>query len=211
MSFSDAFFFSVQTVRHAGLRSHGAAVDLSRTSVVTAEVFLGLFNLAVATGLLFARISRPTARIMFSDTAVVTPFEGQPTLIFRAANRRRNLVVEAEVSVSLSAGPDHGGRGHDASGSTRLKTVRARTPLFFLTWTVMHQHRRSPVRFAGVKRRDSLIAEARRNRGHREGSSTRPMLSTIHARTSYAPDEIVWGRRLADIFVTSTQRRPIHT
>ena len=86
--------------------------------VVTIEVFVGLFNFAVATGLLFARISRPTARIMFSKVAVVTPFEGVPTLMFRAANRRRNLVVEAEVSVTYVRERHHRRGRRACAGST---------------------------------------------------------------------------------------------
>ena len=99
-SFADAFFFSVQTL---GTLGYGvmAPKSLASNLITTLETFVGLVNLAIATGLLFARISRPTARIMFSERAVVTPFDGVPTLMFRAANQRRNLVIEAEVSVTL--------------------------------------------------------------------------------------------------------------
>ena len=115
-----------------------APKSLYANAVVAVETFVGLFKLAIATGLLFARVSRPTARIMFSDKAVVTPLDGVPTLMFRAANRRRNLVVEAEVSVTLL---------HDvvtAEGNLlrrfdELTVLRSRSPLFFMTWQVMHK------------------------------------------------------------------------
>ena len=83
--------------------------------------------------------------------------------------------------------------------------MRARTPLFFLTWTVMHQiDETSPL---WRETRDSLIEK------HAEivvivKGLDETFASTIHARTSYAPDEIVWGRRLADIFVTDATGRP---
>ncbi|MDQ2764649.1 MAG: ion channel, partial [Pseudomonadota bacterium] len=136
-NFQDAFFFSVQTL---GTLGYGVMAPRSLFSnlVVTFESFVGLFNLAIAAGLMFARISRPTARIMFSDRAVVTSWDGAPTLMFRAANRRRNLVVEAEVTVTLL---------HDvktAEGTLlrrfdELSVLRSRSPLFFMTWQVMHR------------------------------------------------------------------------
>ena len=107
-SFADAFFFSVQTL---GTLGYGVMAPKSFAANVIAslETFVGLFNLAIATGLLFARISRPTARIMFSKRAVVTAFDGVPTLIFRAANQRRNLVIEADVTVTMVPRRDHTG------------------------------------------------------------------------------------------------------
>ncbi len=135
-NFGDAFFFSVETF---GTIGYGvmAPKSLYCNLVMTTEAFVGLFNLAIATGLLFARISRPTARIMFSNIAVVTTFEGGQALMFRAANRRRNLVVEAEVSVTLLRDVV------TAEGMTmrrffELPVLRPRTPLFFLTWQVIH-------------------------------------------------------------------------
>ena len=201
-SFADAFFFSVQTL---GTLGYGVMAPRSiyENIVVTAEVFLGLFNLAAATGLLFARISRPTARIMFSDKAVVTPFEGEPTLIFRAANRRRNLVVEAEVSVSLLRDITTL-KGATMRRFDDIKVVRGRTPLFFLTWTVMHRiDEASPL---WGETQESLLAKHAEVVVVMKGVDE-TFVSTIHARTSYTPDEIVWGRRLADIFVSDPAGR----
>ena len=200
--FADAFFFSVQTL---GTLGYGvmAPRTLYENLVVTAEVFVGLFNLAVATGLLFARISRPTARIMFSDKAVVTAFEGEPTLIFRAANRRRNLVVEAEVTVNLLRDLT------TVEGTTmrrfdELKMIRARSPLFFLTWTVMHRiDEASPLHGAT---RESLSDQNAEIVVVMKGLDE-TFVSTIHARTSYTPDEIVWGQRFADIFGVDEEGR----
>jgi inward rectifier potassium channel len=193
--FADAFFFSVQTL---GTLGYGVMAPRSPYAniVVTAEVFVGIFNLAIATGLLFARISRPTARIMFSGRAVVTDFEGSPALIFRAANRRRNLVVEAEVSVSLL---------HDvvtAEGVTMrrfddLPTVRARSPLFFMTWTVIHRIDEASPLFGET--RDHLLAKKAEILVVMKGIDE-TFVSTIHARASYSPHEVIWGAHLADIF-----------
>ncbi len=135
--FPDAFFFSVQTLGTIGY-GQMAPRSFAAQGVVTVESFFGLFNLAIATGLLFARISRPTARVMFSDRAVVTTYQGKPTLMFRAANRRRNRIVEAEVTVNLARDGVTRGRRPDARFEN-LATVRSRSPVFALTWQIMHQ------------------------------------------------------------------------
>ena len=201
-NFMDAFFFSVQTL---GTLGYGvmAPRSLYANCVVTAESFVGLFNLAIATGLLFARISRPTARIMFSEKAVVATHEGEPTLMFRAANRRRNLVVEAEVSVTLL----HDIRTAEGTLLRRfdeLAMLRSRSPLFFMTWQVMHKIDEASPLFGETAQ--SLMAKRAEIVVVMKGLDE-TFVSTIHARTSYTPDEIVWGRRLADIFVVDAQGR----
>jgi len=196
-NFFDSFFFSVQTM---GTLGYGVMAPKSFYCnwVATAETFVGLFNLAIATGLMFARISRPTAKIMFSQIAVVAPLDGAPTLMFRAANQRRNLVIEAEVSVTLI---------HDvttAEGTTlrrfdEMAVLRSRSPLFFLTWQVMHPiDERSPLNGETL---ESLLARKAEILVVMKGLDE-TFVSTIHARTSYAPNQIVWGRRFADIFTT---------
>jgi inward rectifier potassium channel len=194
-SFADAFFFSVQTL---GTLGYGVMSprSLYANCVATAETFVGLLNLGLATGLLFARISRPTARIMFSARAVVTPLNGVPTLMFRAANRRRNRVVEAEVSVTLI---------HDVvtlEGDVlrrfdELALLRAKSPLFFLTWQVMHPIDESSPLFGETT--ESLTARKAEILVIMKGLDE-TFVSTIHARASYLPDEIAWDRRMADIF-----------
>ncbi|HEV2362570.1 MAG TPA: ion channel [Caulobacteraceae bacterium] len=203
-SFQDAFFFSVQTV---GTLGYGvmAPRSLYANVVVTIEVFIGLFELAAATGLLFARISRPTARIMFSNWAVITPFEGVPTFIFRAANQRRNLVVEAEVSLTLVRDVTTA-EGDIVRRFEELRTLRAKSPLFFLTWQIMH-----PIDAASPllgETRESLLAQRAEVLAILKGTDE-TFASTIHARASYFPDEIAWGRRLADVFLYDEAGRRI--
>jgi inward rectifier potassium channel len=194
-SFQDAFFFSVQTL---GTLGYGvmAPKSLAANLIATLETFVGLANLAIATGLLFARISRPTARIMFSKRAVVTPFDGVPTLMFRAANQRRNLVIEADVTVTMI---------HDVTTREglllrrfdELAVLRARSPLFFLTWQVMHQIDENSPLYGETTR--SLLDKRAEILVVMKGIDE-TFVSTIHARTSYTPDEIVWEAQLADIF-----------
>jgi inward rectifier potassium channel len=193
-SFADAFFFSVQTMATIGygdLRPQTAYANL----LVTLEVALALAALAVVTGLIFARFSRPTARVLFSHVAVVTPHDGIPTLMFRAANIRRNQILEAQVNLSLL-------RDEVTADGVRmrrfydLKVVRSRTPMFMLTWLVMHPidadsplHGTTPEAFAA---QDALILISLI--GLDETFS-----QTIHARHSYAAKDLLWNRRFVDI------------
>ncbi|MEL7226611.1 MAG: ion channel, partial [Cyanobacteria bacterium J06576_12] len=99
-SFLDAFFFSVQTSASIGygVMSPGNAYG---HVLVTLEAVISLLGIAVLTGLAYARFSRPTAQVMFSQKAVVSLFRGTPTLMFRAANERRNQIVEAQMRLYL--------------------------------------------------------------------------------------------------------------
>jgi inward rectifier potassium channel len=99
-SFPDAFFFSVETLATVGY-GHMYPNNLYGHTVATLEIVTGMFGMAVVTGLIFVRFSRPTARILFSKFAVIGPFDGVPTLMFRVANLRHQSMVEAEFRVML--------------------------------------------------------------------------------------------------------------
>jgi inward rectifier potassium channel len=99
-AFSDAFFFSVETLSTIGYGQMSPAT-LYGNIVMTIEALVGLMLVAVAAGLMFARFSRPTARVVFSKVAVVALFNGVPTLSLRLANARRNQILDAQVSVTL--------------------------------------------------------------------------------------------------------------
>ncbi|MGH8162078.1 MAG: ion channel, partial [Gammaproteobacteria bacterium] len=100
ISLADAFFFSVQmlTTGYGDVYAH----SLFANWAATLEPFVGLLGFALVTGVTFARISQPTARIQFSKNALVNNFHGKPTLMFRMANQRHNHIVEAEVHLVLA-------------------------------------------------------------------------------------------------------------
>jgi|HubBroStandDraft_1064217.scaffolds.fasta_scaffold14037_8 inward rectifier potassium channel len=193
--FFQAFFFSVETLSTVGY-GEMAPAGFAAHSVVVVESFVGLFNLAIATGLLFARFSRPTARVIFSERAVVAEHDGRPTLMLRAANRRRNRIVEAEVSLTLVR--DRTTLEGDVLRSFEtLPTIRARSPLFSLTWQIMHRiDEESPLYGENneslVARRGEILVVLR---GLDETFS-----QTVHARTSYPPDKIAWNTQFVPIF-----------
>ena len=203
-SFADAFFFSVETFGTIGYGVLAPRGDYANW-LMTAEAFVSIALTAVATGLIFARFSRPTARVMFSRVAVIAPFEGVPTLMFRAANVRANQVLEADVSLSL-ARQTRTREGVTLRRLYDLKVVRARQPLFALSWTVMHPvDAQSPLYGASL---ESLMAEQAEIVIVLSGTDE-TFAQRIHARHSYIPTDLVWDRHFEDILSISPDGRRV--
>jgi inward rectifier potassium channel len=99
-SFSDAYFFSVETLSTVGY-GHLYPDTLFGHIVATLEIMVGLFGVAAITGLIFVRFCRPTAAVAFSSPLVYRPYDGQPTLMFRVANVRQHSMAEAEFRLTL--------------------------------------------------------------------------------------------------------------
>ncbi len=99
-SWEDAFFFSVETLATVGY-GHMYPATLYGHVVATAEIMTGMFGLAIITGLIFIRFSRPLARVVFSDCLVIAPFDGQPALMWRVANLRDEAMAEAEFRIII--------------------------------------------------------------------------------------------------------------
>ena len=196
----DDFFFSVQTLGTIGYGDLWPRTIYANV-LVTVEAFASLALTAVGTGLIFARVSRPTARVMFSRCAVVTERDGAPTLMFRAGNVRLNQILEADISVTL-ARRGVSREGVEYRGFTDLRMVRSHSPLFGLTWTLMHVvDETSPLHGAT---RESLEAELAELVIVLSGVDD-TFGQRIHARHSYLPHEIVWGSRMADVILQDEQ------
>ncbi|MEL7407461.1 MAG: ion channel, partial [Cyanobacteria bacterium J06558_2] len=99
-AFGDVFFFSVQTISSIGYGSMYPTSVYANT-VVTIEALTGGMGVALMTGLAFTKFSQPTARVIFSNVATISNYNGIPTLMFRAANQRRNQIIEAQMSAYL--------------------------------------------------------------------------------------------------------------
>jgi inward rectifier potassium channel len=193
-AFADAFFFSVQTMATVGY-GQMAPATLYANLVVTVETAVGLMFLALATGLVFARFSRPTARILFSRVAVIGPYDGTPTLSFRLANQRSNQILQAEVTAVLLR-DETTLEGVPIRRFYDLKLARYRTPVFALTFSVMHQiDKDSPLHGASAASLEAgnaeLIVTAT--------GIDETIAQHVHARTSYLPHEILWDHRFVDV------------
>jgi inward rectifier potassium channel len=132
----EAFFFSVHTL---GAIGYGALYPstLFTNLVVTLESLVGLILIALITGSTFSRFSKSTARILFSEAVTVHDYDGQPTLMFRVANERRKTILEARIQAYLAI-DERTVEGHRMRRLHPLTLSRERSPLFLLTWTVMH-------------------------------------------------------------------------
>jgi inward rectifier potassium channel len=200
--FSDTFFFSVETISTIGY-GQMAPATLYGNLVMTLEAFLGVLLTAVVTGLVFARFSRPTARIMFSRVAVVAPFNGVPTLAVRLANQRRNQILEAQVSLSLIR-DEHTAEGDWIRRFYDLQLLRQRSPVFAMTFTAMHPiDAASPLENATAA---SLASESVEIIVTVTGLDE-TLLQPVHARTSYLAHEVRWDHRFADLFIETPDGR----
>ncbi|ASC72133.1 Inward rectifier potassium channel Kirbac3.1 [Halomicronema hongdechloris C2206] len=205
-SFFDTFFFSVQTMASIG---YGAMYPqtLYANWLVVIEAFVGLLFIAMVTGLSFTRFASPTARILFSHYAVVAPHNSIPTLMFRAANKRRNRILEAQIWLTLVR-DEYTTEGEFFRRFYDLALTRSHTPLFALSWTAMHPITPSSPLYGETP--DSLAAANAEIIVILTGIDE-TMSQTIHARHSFIADEILWNYRFADILGwTRDKRRAIN-
>ena len=192
--FADAFFLSVQTIGNVNLGFGAPTSDYARW-VMTAEVFVGLLALALGTGLFFAKISQPSARISFSRSAVISDYEGRPALMFRVGNRRTNAILDVKVMINV-ARQVRTKEGQSLRRFEELVPVKASAPLFAYTWTIVHLIDETSPLF-GLSADD--LADQ-----HAEvivvlGGVDDRFNQSVYARCSYTPDEIFFGRRFADV------------
>jgi inward rectifier potassium channel len=192
--FLRAFFFSIQTFATIGYGQIGP-VGVAANLIVTFESFAGLLALALATGMIFARFSRPTAKILFSNSAIMAPYRGITAFEFRIANARKNQLIELEAKVLFSRTEDPqskaGRQFHE------LSLERRKVAFFPLSWTIVHPiDEHSPL--YGLTEEDF-------RRGQAEflvllTGIDETFSQTVHARSSYRAEEVVWNAKFANIF-----------
>jgi len=196
--FARAFYFSVQTFATIGYGQIGPNGFLPNF-IVTIEALIGLMYQALGTGLLFARFARPKASIVFSRRAVIAPYNEGVALEFRIANRRRNEIIELEAQV-LFSGMQPDGRGGRVRRYTALPLERNKVVFFPLSWTIVH-----PIDAASPlygKTSEELEAAEVEILVLLSGTDE-TFEQTVHARSSYRAEEIVWNARFQSVFVQS--------
>lgn len=193
-SFADAFFFSVQTMSTIG---YGALTpgNAYGNAVVTVEAGLTVIGMAIVTGLVFAKASRPRASVLFSKCMIITRMDGKKMLAFRAGNARGNEVVDASMTVSLlkdEVSPE----GHHVRRLHDLKLRRQRSPMFILTWLALHEiDEQSPAASVDWEHPEQhLVSLVVTLIGH-DGTYGQ----TIYARHVYYAEDIRVGHRFVDV------------
>jgi inward rectifier potassium channel len=196
-SFADAFFFSVQTMATVGYGNFWPRTPAANV-LATVEMIAGGMGLALMTGLVFSKFARPTARVLFSEVAVVRTWEGVPSLVFRMANARSSQIVEAHISVMLLR-TERTREGDEARRIHDLRLLRSHSALFALTWSAIHPiDAGSPLAGqdpASLAASDAVVVVS--FSGWDEN-----LASTVHARHTYPADRILFGRRLVDVLGT---------
>ena len=201
-AYIDYLYFSIETLSTAGYGDMHPQTHYGHF-IATVELFTGIFSMSLMTGLIFARFSRPNARLLFADNPVISSHDGKPTLMVRLANERHNIISNATARlwlfknvVSLE--------GQSFRRFYELPLERNESPALALSWTLYHVlDEQSP--FYGLNADDLEISNA----------SLVVVVSgydvvaaqTVHARRSYDHPDIRFGHRYADILGTAEDGR----
>ena len=192
--FLNAFFFSAHTLTTVGygtLAPQGTAANL----LAALEALMGLMGFAVATGLLFGRVSRPSARLRFSDKMLMAPYQSGLSLQFRIVNLRPNVLMELEASMLMMT--VEGPPGNAVRRYHRLTLERDKVYFLPLTWTIVHPiDESSPLRDLSLDALQALQVEFLiLIKGYDDTFS-----QTVHRRFSYRYDELISGARFTNAF-----------
>ncbi|CAD6557115.1 ion channel [Paraburkholderia metrosideri] len=192
--FGGAFFFSVETLATVGYGDMHPQT-LYAHWIATLEIFVGMSSIALATGLIFARFSRPHAKIVFASRAVVRPLDGRMTLMVRSANARQNVIAEARAKLRIMR-QEVSIEGFPMRKLYDLTLVRDQHPVFKLGWLVMHVIDESSPLFGEntetLKARDTTLLLTLE--GVDESTS-----QTMQARHLWTSEQIFWNYRFVDI------------
>ncbi len=133
--FGEAFFFSCQTFTTVGY-GRISPIGFLASSLSALEALIGLLSLAVVTGLLYGRFSRPKAFIRFSENALLAPFQEGLAIMFRIAPFKNNTLTDAEAKITLGLVIEENGKTINQFYPLNLeyKTVNSLT----LSWTIVH-------------------------------------------------------------------------
>lgn len=192
------FFFSIETFATVGYGDMHPQTAFAHV-IAAVEIFIGLMSLSLLTGLMFARFSRPRARFLFAQHAVIRPLDGKTTLMLRAANARQNIVMEAQAALRLLRDEKtmegvHFRRIYD------LKLTRQQHPIFLFGWTVMHVIDESSPLIAQTA--ESLAADNAYLLMTISGTDETTG-QTLMARQNYPSDAIRWNHGFADILTSA--------
>ncbi len=200
--FWDAFFFSAQTISTVGY-GHISPKGMAANSVAAIESMFGLLLFALATGLLYGRFSRPSAKIIYSKNILIAPYlENSRGLMFRLANLRRNILIDLEIEIIFSFNETVNGKMQRRFYPLSLE--RREVSILTINWTVVHPlDKDSPL--ADMSQEELIKNEAGFAILLRAFDDT--FSQTIHSRMIYDAREIVWGAKFKPIFSRDEEGR----
>jgi inward rectifier potassium channel len=188
------FFFSSQTLTTVGFGAIAPATPAANI-IAAFEALAGLLGFAVATGLMFGRVSRPSARIGFSKKALIAPYQDGTSFQFRIVNRRANTLLETAVTLMLMTVDRTDGTSQRSF--SLLKLERPTIMLFALTWTIVHPIDADSPLF-GKTAADLEALQAEFIVLVKAWDET--FSQTVHQRFSYRYSELVWGGKFTPAF-----------
>ncbi len=193
--FWEAFFFSAQTLSTVGY-GHISPRGMAANSVAAFESMIGLLSFALATGLMYGRFSRPAAKIIYSKNMIVAPYlENKRGLMFRLANRRRNILVDLNLEMTFSYNETVDGK--TVRRFYPLELERKSVSILTMNWTVVHDiDENSPLKDFTY---DNLVsAEATFVILLRVFDEA--FAQVVNSRTSYTVDDLLWGAKFNPMF-----------
>jgi len=193
-SLADLFFFSVETLATVGYGDMHPATTYAHV-VATAEIFTGMSLIAVMTGLVFSRFSRPRARLVFAKRPVIGVHDGRQTLMLRLANARQNRISGATARLWLLT-TETTIENRPYRRFRELKLIRNENPTFALSWTIFHvidgASPMSGIDAAGLAATDAGLLLT-------VTGVDEQLVQELHARSSYTHADIAWGEHFTDI------------
>jgi inward rectifier potassium channel len=193
-SFLDAFFFSVQTMGTIGYGAMSPKSVPANTLMVLQSV-VGLVITALATGLIFAKFSLTSSRVVFTRHVTIALWDGVPTLSFRLGNDRGSTIVDAQLRLALIR-TEKTKEGVTFYRMLDLALARERSPAVSRSWTVMHPiDEKSPLFGLDPKALAATESEFIATVVGVDDTSLQP----VHARYRWEHSSVVWGARHADV------------
>jgi inward rectifier potassium channel len=190
----DYLYFSIETLSTAGYGDMHPQTHYGHF-ISAVELFTGIFSMSLMTGLIFARFSRPSARLLFADFPVVSTHDGRPTLMIRFANERHNIIGNATARLWFLRNVVSE-EGQFSRRFSELTLVRNEHPALALSWTLYHViDTTSPLDGLGADELKAISA----NLVLVVSGYDVVAAQTIHARRSYNHTDIRFGQRYADI------------
>jgi inward rectifier potassium channel len=201
-AYIDYIYFSIETLSTAGYGDMHPQTHYGHF-IAAVELFTGIFSMSLMTGLIFARFSRPKARLLFADHPVVTSHDGKPTLMLRLANERHNIISNATAKLWLFKNIVSM-EGETLRRFYELPLTKDQNPGLALTWTLYHiLDENSPLYQTNAEDLDASKASfVVVVTGYDVVAA-----QTVHARKSYDYGDIRFGHRYADILDTSDDGR----